>query len=385
MKNRYNINFFVSSEKTTKNSQGEYILTKSDIEFNSSGMFLCYTDDWSLKQAHTIDLKINNIINTDLQDKSIYRYSKLNLPRQKVDLLKEKFGLKIKRDKTQADYHVVSMKFLESVFQFMWGSHYTYEEVFHTFKFWKEEGLLGETGLEKCREILAAADKEGMYTFNEPDRYRYISDQGLSKFKDRLDECKAKFKSNISNKKSRGIVVPSNMIQTYNDIFQCGKCIYDTQLLDIIDEDLAVIDNDQYDQIKQMITSEDRHNRNLAVEMLANCNINKSYDVITGIYWWYYDWFKDSAHWNSVNVKAMRQQLKKYEGGHSKDNIYSYNSYLKNLTEDRKLSNFAVNKTRKNMHDHLLKNFVGSGNNIFKVDLENLKLTDEYANQILDE
>jgi hypothetical protein len=47
-------------------------------------------------------------------------------------------------------------------------------------------------------------------------------------------------------------------------------------------------------------------NRALALEMLANCNIDKSFDVVSGIYWWYYDWLKTANNWNTVNVKAMR-------------------------------------------------------------------------------
>ena len=86
-----------------------------------------------------------------------------------------------------------------------------------------------------------------------------------------------------------------------------NKLIMDGQLLDIIDEDLAVIDNTQYDQIENMIKSSDRDNRNMAVEMIANCNINKSFDVVSGIYWWHYDWFKDTDHWNSVNVKSLQK------------------------------------------------------------------------------
>ena len=159
----------------------------------------------------------------------------------------------------------------------------------------------------------------------------------------------------------------------------------DGQLLDIIDEDLAVIDNTQYDQIENMIKSSDRDNRNMAVEMIANCNINKSFDVVSGIYWWHYDWFKDTDHWNSVNVKAMRQQLKDYEGGHSNSGIWSYNAYIERLANDGKLTKFAVDKTREKLMKDFLGSYVGPTANVFSVDLDNLKLKEKFETQVIDE
>ena len=49
--------------------------------------------------------------------------------------------------------------------------------------------------------------------------------------------------------------------------------------------------------------------RSIALEMLANCNVNKSFDVVSGLYyWWHYDWCKNTNNWNTVNVKALRNR-----------------------------------------------------------------------------
>ena len=68
--------------------------------------------------------------------------------------------------------------------------------------------------------------------------------------------------------------------------------VYDSQICNIIDAELAVIENTEYDNIKNMITSADMENRSLTIEMLANCNIEKSFDVVSGLYYWHYDWLK---------------------------------------------------------------------------------------------
>ena len=70
------------------------------------------------------------------------------------------------------------------------------------------------------------------------------------------------------------------------------KIIFDTEVSDIIDEGLAEISDDEFETIKQMITSGDKDSRSLAVEMLANCNINKS--LFIGFIWLILTWYRVS-------------------------------------------------------------------------------------------
>ena len=130
--------------------------------------------------------------------------------------------------------------------------------------------------------------------------------------------------------------------------------------------------------------SNDRESRTLAVEMLANCNINKSFDVVSGLYYWNYDWFKDSNYWNSVNVKSLREQMKEYEGSSSESNIYSYNTYLQKLSEQGKLTKFAVDRTRDRLAKKVMSSYV-NGKNAFTLNKDELVLNSELTSQIIDE
>ena len=179
----------------------------------------------------------------------------------------------------------------------------------------------------------------------------------------------------------RHIILKPNQFKDFNDVINSKAVVaFDTDISAIIYSDLAVISNEEYDRIEAMATSNDIDNRTLVLEMLANCNIEKSFDVVSGIYWWHYDWLKDTNNWNTVNVKAIRMLLKKYEGGHNISNLYSFNAYIKNLYEDRKLTKFAIDKTREKLLNTLLSPSVGPGSQVFKVALENLVLTDKYNN-----
>ena len=63
------------------------------------GMHMYNSNSWEVRTEDMVKLGVPNLADTvDLQDKKIYRYPKLDLPRQKVDLLKERFNCKVIRD-----------------------------------------------------------------------------------------------------------------------------------------------------------------------------------------------------------------------------------------------------------------------------------------------
>jgi hypothetical protein len=117
--------------------------------------------------------------------------------------------------------------------------------------------------------------------------------------------------------------------------------------------------------------------------MISNCNISKSYDVVSGLYFWNWDWLKSTNNWNTVNVKAFRKRMKPYEGGHSIASIYSFNKYLNLLEKDNMLTQYAVDKTRKLLHDTLLDSLVGESADVFNITLDDLKIKDRLKNKIL--
>jgi hypothetical protein len=132
-----------------------------------------------------------------------------------------------------------------------------------------------------------------------------------------------------------------------------------------------------------MIISNDIDNRSLALEMLSNCNINKSFDVVSSLYYWNWDWLKSTNNWNTVNVKAFRKRMKSYEGGRCTTSIYSFNNYIQKLIDDNKLTQYAVDETRKKLHSTLLDSLIGKGSDVFKVDLDSLQLSENLNNKIL--
>ena len=340
-------------------------------------MHLSNTSNWSIQNEDIKNIGLGHLKpgsnSINLQDKTIYRYPKLNLPRQKVDLLKDKFNVKITRNSDVADIHVISHQFIESLLTFEWSRNITFKEWYAICLDLKEQNLLSDEALDELRIVLSSMDRNSIVQI--PNFYNTATTGFLNSLSDILHIRREQLQQ------GRHIILKPNQFKDFNDVINSKAVVaFDTDISEIIYSDLAVISNEEYDRIEAMATSNDIDNRTLVLEMLANCNIEKSFDVVSGIYWWHYDWLKNTNNWNTVNVKAIRMLLKKYEGGHSISNLYSFNAYIKNLYEDRKLTKFAIDKTREKLLNTLLNPSVGPGSEVFKVALENLVLTDKYNN-----
>jgi hypothetical protein len=382
MKEKYKLEINAYDENWNDKNQ----LKQTAINFSKSDcMWLTSNDKWELEPKDLVSLSlpmVTNIENLSLQDKKIYRFPKLDLPRQKVDLLKEKYNCKVIRDPSKADVSVVSYKLFNTIFDREWNSSITYKQAFDILVYMKEKSILSDLAVVKLQNFLQMAPANSMVTFNIRKHWNQ-SDVAKSLILNDLDHWIAT--SGNTGLGNSDWVLKKENYKIFEDLRNnTSLMVYDSQICNIIDAELAVIENTEYDNIKNMITSADMENRSLTIEMLANCNIEKSFDVVSGLYYWHYDWFKNTTNWNSVNVKTMRNRLKAYEGNHCTSNIWSYNRYLSKLADDGKLSRFAVDKTRKYILEKLMGKMVGPESEVFKIDLENLYIADELNSKIND-
>ena len=390
MKNRYKIKINLT-EETTVMINGEYKLKANAFDITPFGKWLGYSNYWHLTDEDKInlnlDFKVNKSIN--LQDKTLYRFPNLDLPRQKVDLLKEKYNIKIIRDINKADVCVVSNKLFDNLLDLEWGLSVNFTDFFQILKQLKDGNHLTDAALNKCKELIEITGSNSMikimlsgngfsYTYgNSPDTLKINFANNIT------DICNNKnFKPEIE--KNRDIILNDKNLNAYSNIQKYKThIVYDTEISNIIDKQLAVIDNSEYENICKMIKSNDRDNRSLALEMLANCNIDKSFDIVSGIFYWEYDWLKDTNNWNTANVKTFRKRMEAYKGGHNTTSIHSFNYYLRLLAKDKKLTQYAVDKTKKKLRNSLLNYYVGDSADVFKINLDSLYIIEELKNQIL--
>lgn len=374
-KKHYAINITVSSECSTW-TNGKERLGIGTFDFKNDGYYFGRSKSWypNQKELDTLNITTSDK-SVNLQDKKIYRYPNLELPRQKVDLLKTKFNVKVSRDAASADIHVISDKLILNILTLDWGKSLTYPELFSIFNALKLSDQLTESGLNKCKEYLSIIEKDAYIRLTVSKDFRYTSP---------VAEYIADKLSDIDRDGNRDMIVRGKDIAIYDQLLNTTALIIkDVEINKIISEDLAVIDEDQFDQVSKMITSSDKDNRTLAAEMLANCNVEESFDIVSFLFFWYFDWFKDTNNWNNINVKTLRKRLEKFSGSKDNNRQWAYDQYVTLLSEENKLTDFIVKKTTQKMYDSVIKNTFGCKNNVFSIDLESIYLVDKYKNAII--
>jgi hypothetical protein len=346
------------------------------------GMHMYNSNSWEVRPEDMVKLGIPTLVDTvNLQDKKIYRYPKLDLPRQKVDLLKERFNCKVIRDINKADVGIVSMKFFDKLIQREWGNSVSYVEMYRVLAELKNSDLLSDSALAILRDFMSQTDTTYRVSYKYNKNWG-TQDAAVTKMYEFVEQITQANKSKGHD--GHDWILPKENYAVYDSITNSSVAlIVDTNVCAIIDEDLAVLESEKFDEVEKMVTSSDIDNRSLALEMLANSNIEKSFDVVSGIYYWHYDWLKATTNWNTVNVKAFRKRMKSYEGGHNTQAIYSFNKYLNLLAADRKLTRFAVDSTREKLHSTFLGNLIGPNADVFKVDLSSLYINEELTNKII--
>ena len=388
----YTLTIDLIEDKTTFFNSNYNCCQLLDTTFNLKeiGLYIGNIEGWDLtaKNIESFSL-VNKATNIDLTDKAIYRHPHLDLPRQKVDLLKDKFNMKVIRNPDKADYHIISTKTIKNLMDSSWSCHYTYTEFYKFFVDLKKANLLSEDALIKAREMLETLPKDARVYFNRP----YHSQHDLPsnhvefvKTSDFIAQILYLLKDNRVEVGRDVIIDDQEKAKTFLSLYNSViPKIFDTDVCDIIDTGLAVLETNQLDDITKMVHSTNIEDRTLALEMLSNCNINKSFDVVSNIFYWEYDWIKDTKNWNTINVRSFRSRMKDFEGNASSGNIYSYNNYIKQLIACDKLTKFAVDYTRQKLYTNILGGIVGKTADVFSVSLESLELKKDFMNNILNE
>jgi hypothetical protein len=375
-KKHYKLDITVSAQDSTW-ANGKERLGVGCFSLKEDGYYFGRAKSW---YPNDEEIALLNIVTSDktvdLQDKKIYRYPNLELPRQKVDLLKTKFNVKIIRDAELADIHIVSDKLILNLLTLDWSKALTYAQMFEVFNTLKQNDQLTESGLNKCKELLSTIEKDAYIRVSVCKDYRYTSPVGDT-INDKL--------SDFDHDGSRDMVIRDDNMILYNQLRNATALIVkDVEINKIISEDLAVISEEQFEQVSKMITSQDRDNRTLAVEMLANCNVEESFDIVSFLFFWYFDWFKDTNNWNNINVKTLRKRLEKFSGSKDTNRQWAYDQYITLLHEENKITDFIVKKTIKKMYDSVLKNTFGCKNTVFSIDMDSIYLVDKFKNSIIE-
>mgnify|MGYP003116517291 CR=1 FL=1 len=351
--------------------EGETQIKADGINIQRMGYHVGAIEGWEVqdKDLPHLGLKFEKV---DLQDKSIYRFPKLSLPRAKFDLLKEKYSCKLIRNKDNADAAIVSSKYINKLVSTNWYMSVDSSQLFKLLTQFKQADLLAQCAVDKFNDFFQ--DPEQFIPgcrIQVTSSYSYGQTAPENKsvtqiFKDWKEECeKARVKNNIRDV----YIEDTEDLNNWLYMIDPSNTVYlDNHVMEKTNEGLAILPDEEFKNIKDMMTSDDRSTRTLCIEMLANCNLSESMNVIAPLYWWHYEYFKDTNNWNSVNVKAFREALKPLQGGHSFQNIWSYNQLIKVMSDRGQLTDFIYKHTRNLLYTQLLGTQVGPSSEMWTID-----------------
>jgi hypothetical protein len=356
-------------------------LTADAINIKENGIFLLNTDSWYLttEDLNMLGLNVSNDT-LDLQGKSLYRYPKLSLPRQKVDLLKGSYDVKITRNQDKADIHVVSKKLIESLLEFKWTASHTKRQFYALMIDLRENDLISEEFITEVRKILEESDGSDYFRLNVIYCYK-----DATKVEQKLiTKCEGVVENHQKLTKQRSAVIEKDKdIEIYNSLSTTSaQIVLDTEVNKKISESLTTLTEDDYQNLVNQINSGNIEDRSLALELMANSNYEDSFDILAALYFFNFDKCKWTNNWNTVNIKGFRNRFKVFEGGCQESHGHTYSRFIRNLVKEEKLTEFIVDLCREKVHKKV---FPMAG--IFKdegffVKLEDIHISDKYKDKI---
>ena len=343
------------------------------------------------------NLKIHQPVSKDL---SFYRHKKITLPRDKFNLLKDKYNWSITRNKDKADYHIISESLLEEGIV-----HYTYQNRGmrnEEFKNFIMQAYDRNFISDRSRDSLLSAykpEEDILYSLNSYGpwhRYRHIcsmsmqrklndTTEGLSNLIDKAEENKT---YSVGDGGLTEIYYTDTAVKVKNkDAFDSvfnnttTLFVWDHHLVNITNEDNPVLGEDEFQMILDLITSNNIDDINMGVNVLANCNIKKSLGIVAYFYAFYHDHLASSSNWSSIIVKSMRAHIKDVDriagrmGGHS----WTYDWLIRYLARNNSLTEFIFNKISTDVFNKFTKQFFGE-DTVFEI--PKIKLNDKLKSAI---
>ena len=379
-----NQNYIINFKTDTKYwSSGQ--LQKDGVECREDGIFLLNGSGWNISHEDLQFLGINPLPDDfDITDKKLYRYPKLNLPRQKVDLLKDKYNVKVIRDVEKSDLQIVSLKLFNKIAQSTWNKSFNKANFYEICKELVKRDLISDDAKLSIGEILQNSHSTAVFDIRaaKDDWNSVQATKGKT-----LEEVVHAMKKELEGKYHKTYVIRKDKdIDTYNELIKGKMVVLDRDIAKICSAGLAVITKDDYPQLRKMILSGDIENRSIALETLANCNIEASFDVVALLFYYCFEWCKSTNNWNTINVKTLRNRLSNMSTYGNDNNAGYHTQIIKYLYDEGYLTEFAIETIKKHVFDKVLS---GAGLNkdhsAFEISIEDIKITTPFKESIIKE
>jgi len=310
--------------------------------------------------------------------KTIYRYPKLNLSRDKVSLFCADNDVKVIRDPSKADVRILSYGLMTNIIKETWYSEYVTVDMFK--KVIHDNTACFDNWLEIVKVIDELEDNCLINTRNG--NYYYHPDCIEKYFKPVMDA----FHQHQNRIDCRAFIESKNT-ETFKDIVNGNfKWILDEDANKLMCSDSVTLDDEMYIQLKDMIKSGNREDITVAMTTLANCNIETSKTYIAILFFHYFELFKGTKTYNTVNFKSLRKAFQKYYDNTSYNYGHSarYENLIRLLVEDDALTKSAMEHVLDLVFEEVVLNATGLANSkeVFKIERSSISLTPDMKSKV---
>ena len=299
-----------------------------------------------------------------IKNSSLYRYPKLILPRDKVSTIKQSLDITITRNIEKADYRVVSSKYMAGLTQ-------THTAAF-TGGFFKENSeLFSNCFTKNARDKIEAETNKifSQYGENVYFIFRHKSTwNNKSQFLWYLHGLVTKYRDNLYS-----VYIPVNNLKAYEELLEKNNVISDVYLNQLCDSQSNVLDDNDIKTIISLLETEDVENHEVALNLIANCNIDESYDKVAYIFYFYNGRLRTCPSWNSVNVKQMRRVMKVFNNFNDFYSGIYYTRYIYYLSREGKITKWSKQMSAKMLIERGFKHF-GISNTAFKINPDDIEV-----------
>jgi hypothetical protein len=354
---------------------------------DNSGRYANRTNNVAIKKIMD---DVQTITSTDLKNATaLFRFPRLSLSRDKVKILQEKFDLKLKRDFNDADYGIVSEKYFDGLFCTRWLSEVDAADVLSWAQVYKDcfEDDLYDEIVHMLSKI--PVDAKVVYESDWFSSYNYDNTSNIDRYSKMAETAR-----NMAKSSKYHYYIES--LDQWNDIqSNMSKLVWDTNMNDLATEDSEVLTKDMYIQLKTMLGWEktesgcgwqgnrDKENMNLALAMIANCNIKESHTYLALLFAFLSDSMKDAGIWNSVNFKSVRKKFDRYIQMSGWNWCHQYNYLIEDLIKDDALTEYAWKEVAQKMYDDVLSDQMGvDSKNVFSISSSSIQLKPELQKKL---
>jgi hypothetical protein len=335
-------------------------LQKEDIQLQSKGIRIG-DHHWNGGKERSSDI-VKQITKRNIDwttVKTMYRFPNLSLSRDKLSLLKDKYGSRVVRDQSKADVSIISNKTIEKIISsdMYYGGTWTVKQ-FTKVKMPELRNTMTAEAYVYLESMLVHLYDD--WYIHGPDRYNSwnasdeFEESSLVYFTDNNKICWR------SQEDSKGALYISNKNMSAWDAINDPSKIFlsDVYVNEVCSEDSIVLDWEEYQNIKKMLSAT-REDKTVAMTLMSNCKIEES--------------------------KTLRKQFDHYMiGGWNSSHTSTFSQLIQKLAEDDALTEEAMKHVCELVFERVLTSGCGFATDecAFEMKLEDVRLTPEYKDKL---